>query len=178
MKETNSVVIGTIELIKKFIAASKDGDVLTIEEILLDDGNYEIEDVKLEIVDASKEEFLKWYNTKIETKNINEVIYDQCIGCSFGNHVVIFNNGTFPRIPQEFTDASKAGLMFDTQDGKISRIQFCFTFLKTENRYVHDCVGREYVKYIKLGYSEEQAIAMYNADPKAEYGYITRKLRD
>lgn len=178
MIETNTAVVGTIELIKKFIAASKEGDVLTIEELLLDDGNYEIEDDKLEIIETSKPEFLKWFNSKIETEKITDVIYDQCIGCSFGNHVVIFNNGTFPRIPQEFTDATKAGLMFDTQDGKISRIQFCFTFLKTENIYVHDCVGREYVKYIKLGYSEEQAIAMYNADPKAEYGYITRKIRD
>jgi hypothetical protein len=169
---------GTIELIKKFISASKDGDILTIEELLLDGGNYEIEDHGLEIVDAEKTAFLKWYNSKIEAEKITDVIYDQCIGCSFGNHVVLFNNGRFPRIPQEFTDASKAALMFDTQDGKISRIQFCFTFLKTENKYVHDCVGREYVKYIKLGYSEEQAIAMYNADPNSEYGYITRKLRD
>ena len=178
MIETKTTVSGTIELIKKFIAASKEGDVLTIEELLLDDGNYEIEDDKFEIIETSKPEFLKWFNAKIETEKITDVIFDQCIGCSFGNHVVIFNNGTFPRIPQEFTDATKAGLMFDTQDGKISRIQFCFTFLKTENIYVHECVGREYVKYMKLGYSSEQAIAMYKANPNSEYAYITKKLRD
>jgi major membrane immunogen (membrane-anchored lipoprotein) len=59
---------------------------------------------------------------------------------------VIFNNGTFPREPQDFTDKTKAGLMLDAFDGKITKTMFCFTFLKTENRAVCDCVGDEYLR--------------------------------
>ncbi len=123
-------------------------------------------------------EFLKWYHTKIKATKINDVIYDQCIGCSFGNQVVIFNNGTFPRVPQEFTDKTKAGLMFEILEDKISKMQFCFSFLKTENKAVCDCIGEEYVKYIKLGCSEEEAIEMYDANPYSEYSYISKKINE
>lgn len=173
--EQNTIELGAIELVKKFITASIEGDILSIEGLLLDQGNYEMEDDKLVIIDESKAEFIKWYNTKLKEEKITEVIHDQCIGCFFGNQVVIFNNGTFPRIPQESADTTKAGLMLDTNEGKIIRIQFCFTFLKSENSTVYECVGREYVKYIKLGYSEQEAIAMYDANPNSKYSYITKK---
>lgn len=166
----------TIELIKQFTSSSKNADIFSLEEILDDKGIFEIEDGNLEIIEASKVDFLKWYHIKIKTTKINDVIYDQCIGCSFGKNIVLFNQGTFPRIPQEFTDKTKAGLMLDSKEGKIHRIQFCFSFLKTENKAVCDCVGKEYVKYIKQGFSEEEAIAMYDTNPNSEYSYITKKI--
>ena len=168
----------TIELIKQFIAASKNADIKMLEELLDQKGNYEIEDDNLEIIEASKVEFLKWYHTKIKVTEINDVIYDQCIGCSFGENIVLFNQGTFPRMPQEFTDKTKAGLMLDSDNGKIHKIQFCFSFLKTENKAVCDCVGEEYLKYIKFGFSEEEAITLYSANPNSEYRYITKKINE
>lgn len=173
-----TTLVSTIELIKLFVSASLSADMKAMEYLLAEDGVFEIEDDNLELVDSSKKEFLKWYNYKIKETTITEVTNDQCIGCSFGNQVVIFNNGTFPRVPQEFTDTTKAGLMLDTSDGKISKIQFCFTFLKTENNAVCECVGAEYLKYMKAGFSEEDAIAMYDANPNSEYSYITKKLNE
>lgn len=171
-----SFIPDSIELIKQFSSASKNADMLSIEELLHDKGIFEIEDDNLEIIEASKVDFLKWYQTKIKVTKINDVIYDQCIGCSFGKNIVLFNQGKFPRMPQEFTDKTKAGLMLDSHNGKIHRIQFCFSFLKTENKAVCDCVGEEYVKYIKQGFSEEEAIEMYDANPESKYSYITKTI--
>lgn len=166
----------TVELIKQFISASKNVDIIKIEELLEDKGIFEIEDGNLEIIESSKRDFLSWYLPKLKSAEIKDVIYDQCIGCSFGKNIVILNRGTFPRVPQEFTDKTKAGLMLDSKEGKIHRIQFCFSFLKTENKAVCDCVGEEFVKYIKLGFTEEEAIAMYDANPNSKYSYITKKI--
>lgn len=174
----STLIIDALALIKQFIAASKKSDMKILGELLDGNGSYEIENDNLEIIEAPKVEFLKWYHTKIKAIKINDVIYDQCIGCSFGNQVVIFNNGTFPRVPQEFTDKTKAGLMLEILEGKISKMQFCFSFLKTENKAVCDCVGEEYVKYIKLGFTEEEAIEMYDLNPNSEYSYITKKIED
>ncbi len=169
-----TLLLDTLELIKLFVSASLTDDMKALNHLLAEDGVFEIEDKNLELVDASKKEFLLWYNYKLQETKINEVAYDQCIGCSFGKHVVIFNNGTFPREPQEFTDKTKAGFMLDTFDGKISKSMFCFTFLKTENRTVCECVGDEYLKYMKAGFSEEEAIAMYDANPDSEYRHLTK----
>ncbi|RAR74246.1 hypothetical protein [Flavobacterium aciduliphilum] len=173
-----TLIPDTIELIEQFILASENIDTLKIEELLDEDGAYEIEDETLEVNETSKPEFLKWYTTKLKTTKITDVIYDQCIGCSFGKNIVILNHGTFPIIPQEFTDKTKAGLMLDSHNGKIHRIQFCFSFLKTENKAVCECVGEELVKYIKKGFSEEEAVVMYDANPNSQYSYITKKIND
>ena len=170
-----TILLNTIELIRLFVSATLSADIKAIEFLLADDGVFEIEDTNLELVDTSKKEFLHWYNHKLIKTPILEVTYDQCIGCSFGNQVVIFNNGTFPRVPQEFTDKTKAGLMLEILEGKISKMQFCFSFLKTENKAVHECVGEEYLKYMKAGFSEEDAIAMYDANPDSKYRHLTKE---
>jgi hypothetical protein len=174
----SAVLLDTLKLLKLFVSASLTNDMKALEQLLADNGVFEIEDKNLELIDTSKKEFIEWYKNKLKETNIKEVTNDQCIGCSFGNQVVIFNNGTFPRVPQEFTDKTKAGLMLDSRDGKIHTIQFCFSFLKTENRAVCDCVGEEYLKYIKAGFSEDDAIAMYNDNPNSEYSYITKKIEE
>ena len=66
--------------------------------------------------------------------------------------------------------------MLETLESKISKIQFCFSFLKTEYKAVCECVGEEYLKYIKAGFSEDDAIAMYDDNPNSEYSYIKKKI--
>jgi hypothetical protein len=171
-----SEALDTIEIIKLFVSASLSTDILAIEYLLAEEGVFQIEDVNLELVDTAKIDFLQWYGSKLQETKINEVIYDQCIGCSFGKNILLFNNGKFPREPQDFADTTKAGLMINTFEGKITQIMFCFSFLKTENRAVFECVGDELVKYIKAGFSEEEAVAMYDANPESEYSYITKKI--
>jgi hypothetical protein len=173
-----TTLVNTIELIKLFVSASLTADMKALEQLLAEDGIFEIEDMNLELIDTSKKKFIQWYKNKLKETTITEVTNDQCIGCSFGNQVVIFNNGTFPRAPQDFTDKTKAGLMLETLDGKISKMQFCFSFLKTENKAVCECVGEEYLKYMKAGFSEEDAIAMYNDNPNSEYRHLTKDEDD
>jgi hypothetical protein len=172
----STFILDTLELIKQFVSASKNADIKMLEELLDEKGSYEIEDDTLEIIEARKEDFINWYHAKIKVTKINDVIYDQCIGCSFGKNIVILNFGSFPRLPQEFTDKTKSGLMIESKNGKIHRIQFCFSFLKTENKAVCEFVGEEYVKYIKLGFSKEEAISTYDANPISKYNYITRNI--
>ena len=176
--EQTTVLIDTLELIKLFVSASLTADMKALEQLLADDGVFEIEDLDLELVDTTKDFFLQWYSSRLQETTIKEVVYDQCIGCSFGKHIVLFNNGTFPRVPQDFTDKTKAGLMLETSEGKISKMQFCFSFLKTENKAVCECVGEEYLKYMKAGFSEEDAIALYDANPNSEYRHLTIEDKD
>lgn len=50
------------------------------------------------------------------------------------------------------------GLAFDFKNDKIIRIKFCFTFLKTENKYVFQCRGEKIQEFIEQGLSETEAI--------------------
>lgn len=61
--------------------------------------------------------------------------------------------------------------MLKTLDGKISKMQFCFSLLKTENKAVCECVCDEYLKYMKAGFSEDDAIAMINDNPNLNQLY-------
>lgn len=171
-------LINTKDILMDFVSATKNADISTIASLLDKNGVFEIEDLNKKIVTANKQDFLNWYESKLLETKIDEVEFDQCIGCSFGNHVVIFNKGSFPRRPQEFTDSTKAGIMFTISDGKISKTQLCINFLKTENRTVFQCVGDEIAKNIKAGYSDAEAVAMYDANPNSEFSYITKKVNE
>ena len=50
----------------------------------------------------------------------------------------------------------------------------CFSFLKTENKTACECVGEEYVKYIKKWFTEEEAVAMYYANPDSKYSLLLK----
>ena len=165
-------LINTSDLIKHFVSSSLSADILAIEDLLSDDGVFEFEDKDSKIIEGTKTEFLAWYKFKLTNSKIIETNYDQCIGCSFGKQIVLFNNGTFPKKPNDFTERTKAGLMIDGKDGKISKIIFCFSFLKTDNKYVCECYGEEIVKNVNKGMSEEEAIEEYENNPDSEYRHL------
>ena len=166
------VSVNTNELIKLFVSASLNDDIFAIEELLADVGVFELEDKDLKIIEGTKTEFLAWYKLKLINSKIIETNYDQCIGCSFGKQIVLFNNGTFPKKPSDFSERTKAGLMIEGENGKISKIIFCFTFLKTDNKYVCECFGEEVLKNIKKGMSEDEAIKEYENNPNSEYRHL------
>lgn len=171
-------MINNTEPIKLFVLGSKNINVSIIEKLLDDNGVFEIEDSFQEIVDVNKKRFLSWYRKKLLKTKIYEVNFDQCIGCSFGKSVVLFNNGTFPKIPKKFTDNTKTGIMFEVSEGKICRIRLCIKFLKTENKTVFQSVGSEVAKNIKADFSDEESVAMYDANPDSEFSYITRAMNN
>lgn len=176
MKVTS--LINSSNLIKQFVSSTLNVDILAIEDLLAVEGKYEIVNDQLKVIEVGKKEYLKWYEDQLKTTQKIEYSYDQCIGCSFGNQVVLFNNGTFPKKPNDITERTKAGLMIEGNDGKISKIIFCFIFLKTENKYACECFGEEVVKNVKKGMTEEEAIEEYENNPNSEYRHLIRKANE
>ena len=83
------------DLIAEFSKATTEKDFSSIERILDEKGIFEIQDNNLEMIDVGKNEFLTWYKNTLSTVEILEHHYDQCVGCSFGKQVVLFNDGSF-----------------------------------------------------------------------------------
>ena len=90
------------DLIEEFSNATIEKDFDIIEKLLDDKGIFEVPDTKLELVDTSKSKFITWYKNILSDVEILEHHYDQCVGCSFGKHVVLFNDGAggFDCVPQ------------------------------------------------------------------------------
>ncbi len=163
----NETITRTKNLPKEFALATQRKDIKSIRSLLNSKGSFQIQDEKLETIEVNKKEFLKWYGAKLESTTITNIAYDQCLLCAIGNTVILFNNGKFLRIIKEDSDLSeqsKVGLMLEIKDEKISHIKFCFTFLKTENKAVFECIGRKVGKYIEQGFSTLDAIKMARID--------------
>lgn len=164
-----TTLISTEELIQKFRKASSNKDIKLIDSLLDEDGEFEIQDKKLETIAVKKGEFIKWFEEKLSQTSIKECVLDQCIGCSFGNHLLIFNHGKFPATPKGQSERSKTALMITSKDGKINEISFCFAFLKTENKFVWEIsckIITDYMKNDRISY--KQALAKFMNNPGNE----------
>ena len=122
-------------IIKEFSDYTLNSEIENIRQLLDIDGEFEIQDEKKDSIEVKRDAFIDWFSKKLKTTKITSVEYDQCIGCSFGKSIVIFNQGKFPREIKHNSERSKTGLMLNTNEGKINEIKFCFAFLKTENKY-------------------------------------------
>ena len=147
----------TTDIAVEFAQASQLKDIEYLKYLLHDNGEFEIQNDHNEDIVANKNEFIKWYETKLSYTPITDILYDQCLNCHFGNSVVIFNDGKFPRSINDSSQRSKTGLMIDTKDGKIFILKFCFVFLKTENKYEFECIGEKIKKYMDEGLSFKKA---------------------
>jgi hypothetical protein len=128
----------TREILHAFVEATQLGDIDAITNLLDDSGAFEYQDEHCETHTGNKQEFTNWYSQRLKATAISSVDYDQCLHCVIGGSVVLFNEGTFPRMPLEFFERSKAGLRISCKDGLICGIHFCFVFLKTDNDKVAD----------------------------------------
>lgn len=164
-----TISLSTQDLINKFNNATFDGNIKLINSLLDKNGVYNIQDNDLETIEVKKEGFINWYEEKLSHTSIKESVLDQCISCSFGNHILIFNDGLFPFKPKDSSERSKSGLMLASKDGKINKIVFCFAFLKTENKYIFECVGQILKEYMKDGTSIEQALEKFNNNPDYDH---------
>ncbi len=125
--------------LSNFVYATKNASITAIKDLLDDDGVFEIEQISSVLVNTNKENFLNWYHTKLVKAKIEEINYDHCTGCSLGERVVLFNNAKSPRETEEPSEKFKSGLKFVFDGNLISKISFCFYFLRTENKFVHEC---------------------------------------
>jgi hypothetical protein len=134
-KELLDVVKG-VEII--FAQALVKSNGQTLFDILSDRGFFTIQDENLDTLEVDKLTFIGWILDR--KKDVESLVYyfDQCTFCKIGNPVVIFNNGSFPKKPKDNSEKEKAGLMFVIEDEKIKRIDFCYSFLESDNRYVFE----------------------------------------
>ena len=130
------------EIATTFANAVQAKNTSLIASILADDGKFETQDSQLDTIEhCSKAVFLAWVETAISETSIFRVEHDQCLHCKIGNPVLLFNDGKFPPVKKEMANISMNGLMLDIQDGLISEIKFCYTFLGRENKYQHECIS-------------------------------------
>lgn len=144
---------------ESFVKASKQKDFEKMARLLDESGEFEIHHEHNVIGDiVGKSLFIDWYTEKLKNSSITEVDYDQCVHCEVGAPVVLLNKGKFPRHHKESHERSKAGLMIKVLESKIFQIKFCYVFLRTKNKYVFECQGKEIKKLIMSGMSEDEAI--------------------
>ena len=126
------------DTVQQFVKALKEKDVDTIASLLDADGGFAIQDAELNTVFVSKVDFIQWFSDKLSATEIASVTTDQCVFCVVGNPVILVNDGQFPRIIKDSSERSKTGLMLGIKEGRISQIKFCYSLLKTENKYVYE----------------------------------------
>ncbi len=146
-----ATLIKTKNIVIEFAKATKRKDVEFIESLLSDEGEFHMQDKDLKRIEVGKKEFMDWYRIRVENAQITHISYDQCIFCSIGKPVVLFNDGNFPRIIENRFERSKTGLMLNVIDGKISQIAFCTLFANTENKYVYECLKSVFDSYFQPG---------------------------
>jgi hypothetical protein len=151
-------LLNSISIIKLFSGFTLAKDIKGISNLLADDGEFQIQDEAKATIEVGKQEFVSWYAQKLVHHKVRSVAYDQCIGCSLGKSVVLFNNGQFPRQVKDYSERSKTGLMLNVRDGKIKELNFCFVFLKAENKYQHEAVGEKINDLCAKGYTFEAAV--------------------
>jgi hypothetical protein len=143
----------------EFAANVKNQDFISLKSILEKSGEFEAEPTpngESEIY--SRDAYLEWLQSKCQSTQIRKIDYDQCLFCQIGNPVVLFNDGRFPKKMTEDANRSKAGLMLDIKRNKIASIKFCYTFLKTENKFLYECKGPIIKDLMDKGYTLKQAI--------------------
>jgi len=133
MIKTQIKSVEKLELV--FAKAISLGDKNTLLRILSDTGKFQIQDKNLETIPTDKETFISWILNKKESAETIEFYFDQCLLCKIGNPVVIFNDGQFPSVQKDSSGINKTGIMLNINDNQINEIRFCYTFLKTENKY-------------------------------------------
>jgi len=148
------------DIVNNFALATKNKDIKFLKNLLFGDGEFEIEnevDFSVRLI-VNKQQFLRWYKTKIENTEITGIDYDQCLHCSIGNPVILFNQGKFPRNENDPSARSKTGLMLNINDNKITEIKFCYVFLETENKCGFEVNGEKIKALIAQGLSVDEAI--------------------
>jgi len=116
-----------------------------VADLLKEDGEYSIQDVKEETVFANKSDFLKWLMNSFnkfsfvdEERSQLKYDIDKCSYCRIGNPVLIFENGRFPIISRNPWESEKCGLMLEFDGNLVSDISFCYIFLTTENPFNYE----------------------------------------
>jgi hypothetical protein len=127
----------TVKIQVLFAEAIANADESILQEILHDQGEFNIQDDKLDTQIVNKAEYIAWILKKRKQVSNIQYCFDTCLDCMMGNPVVIFNNGTFPRSPIQNFDTRLTGLMLRIKNAQIFDIVFCY-----KNKYVQSLISR------------------------------------
>jgi hypothetical protein len=134
------------ELVEKFVSAISSLNISSLDSILIDGGEFHFVNSEDETEIGSKDQFISWMQTEcssyskyVEEGAELEYQLDQCLHCKIGAVVVLFEDGLFPVTLTGRFEKQKTGFMLEFKDNGISDITFCYTFLRTENKYRFEC---------------------------------------
>ncbi|MCG9909761.1 MAG: hypothetical protein MH137_00540 [Flavobacteriales bacterium] len=123
------------DMAQQFAEACVMKNMPQIQNMLCDQGVYEIQNEELEIEEVGKEAFMEWFFPIMIQQLYLPFYLDQCNGCMKGKPVIIFLDGKFPRSRWKLGDMHKSGLMIEEKDNKIVKIMFCYSFCETTNSW-------------------------------------------
>jgi hypothetical protein len=134
------------QMVKQFAEALSAMRLDLLEVLLNDDGGFHYMNSEGEREEGTKHQFLEWLNIQVQSHRKHsgenarmEYELDQCLHCKIGAATVLFEKGMFPVTLTEPYEKQKTGFMLEFKDEGISDISFCYTFLKTENKYRFEC---------------------------------------
>lgn len=153
-----------IEII--FAQALVEDDEQTLLDVLSDEGKFTIQDENFDTPVVDKLTFIDWIlKQKKDTLSLT-YYFDQCTFCKIGNPVGIFNDGSFPKKQKDYSEKIKTGLMFISNNNMIEEIDFCYSFITTENEsgFEHECEKKIQEYMSKKRTTREQAIKQMGED--------------
>lgn len=156
----NQLSISAKEIVTIFANATLNNDIEKITELLSNNGEFQIQNIGSDDIATNKEEFLKWYKLKLLSNKIESISYDNCLHCSMGQPVILFNNGLFPKVPEHSWERSKTGLMIKVENNMIIEIKFCHVFAIADNDYVIDCRRKKANEFMEKGFTETESMSM------------------
>jgi hypothetical protein len=133
-------------MVKQFAEAVSSMRMDLLDELLNEDGCFHFINSEEETEEGSKNQFMEWFSKEVDSygkylkENAKiEYEFDQCLHCKIGAATVLFEDGLFPVTLTGHYEKQKTGFMLEFKDDGISDISFCYTFLKTENKYRFEC---------------------------------------
>ena len=139
----------TSYLLGRFVECSKNKDNKGLRRILSRKGCFEIQDQHLNSIEANRKGFLKWYLTKLIDYPLVNYGFAKCCECKEEGPVVVFNYGTFPRIPKFSYEKKEAGMKLVINNGLISSINFCYGYQNFDLCHIRNDKFEEYLKNVR-----------------------------
>lgn len=144
-------------ILKHFKDIIIDKNLVAIEDLLSETGEYDIQNQDLDTTSVSKIQFADWFCSLLKKEDIISIDIDQCLFCKIGNPVFIINGGSFPRKIKSHSEMYITGLMLEIENDKISNITFCYSFLNRENNSVFNNNIKKVKELENSGLSTSQA---------------------
>lgn len=103
-------------------------DTRSLNNVLADDGEFEIQNEDLSARVGTKGEFIHWIEKRMQEKPPSSMLMDFCAGCHKDKLVWLFDKGEFPAQPAGFDNFRRTALAFTVKDEKIVESKFCYRF--------------------------------------------------